>query len=278
MPDTSTRLNLPYIFSGQAQKHVTHNEAIVDLDTLVHLCVEAQLVNETVADPQDAQAWIVGPDPSEAWQNHSLEIAVWRDGGWRFYTPLAGFSAYVKSDDKTILFDGEIWKDIANNDQAEDVTQLPFLGLNAGASEYERLAIKTNSVLMSHDDVRPGSGDMRLKVNKGASGNTASLLFQNNWSGRAEMGLAGEEAFSIKVSSDGGSWNTALKIDPSTGNMGIGSDWPTASLHVDGPMRLKPQNMASLPSAASIGEGGIAYVTDKPGGAGLMMSNGSVWQ
>ncbi len=50
----------------------------------------------------------------------------------------------------------------------------------------------------------------QLKINKAAAADTASLLFQSNWSGRAEMGLAGNDAFSIKVSGDGASFVTAL--------------------------------------------------------------------
>lgn len=33
------RLQLPYIAASQAQKHVTHNEALVLLDALVQLAV-----------------------------------------------------------------------------------------------------------------------------------------------------------------------------------------------------------------------------------------------
>ena len=35
MSDTTTRLLLPYILAAQAQKHVTHNEALRRLDGLV---------------------------------------------------------------------------------------------------------------------------------------------------------------------------------------------------------------------------------------------------
>ena len=38
----STRLALPFIDGAQSQKHVTHNEALVALDTLVHLAVKAR--------------------------------------------------------------------------------------------------------------------------------------------------------------------------------------------------------------------------------------------
>ncbi|MBB3144845.1 hypothetical protein FHS21_001246 [Phyllobacterium trifolii] len=39
MDQTTTNLKLPYIAPSQAQKHVTHNEAIRALDALVQLSV-----------------------------------------------------------------------------------------------------------------------------------------------------------------------------------------------------------------------------------------------
>ena len=41
MPDTSPNLVLPYLMPSQAQKHVTHNEALQLLDAVVQLTVEA---------------------------------------------------------------------------------------------------------------------------------------------------------------------------------------------------------------------------------------------
>lgn len=41
MSDTSAILGLPYLMPSQAQKHVTHNEALARLDLLVQLRVEA---------------------------------------------------------------------------------------------------------------------------------------------------------------------------------------------------------------------------------------------
>ena len=69
------------------------------------------------------------------------------------------------------------------------------------ADAGNRLArMKSDAVLMSHDDVTPGSGDMRLALNKSAPANTASLTFQTGWSGRAEFGLAGDDDWHVKVS------------------------------------------------------------------------------
>ncbi|CAN0344523.1 unnamed protein product, partial [Chrysoparadoxa australica] len=54
-------------------------------------------------------------------------------------------------------------------------------------------------------------------------------VFQSSWTGRAEIGLAGEEAFSIKVSDDRASWLEALKVSAEDGvvrlsGLGVMSD------------------------------------------------------
>ena len=53
---------------------------------------------------------------------------------------------------------------------------------------------------------------------KGA-GNTASIYFSNNYSGRAEFGLIGSDAFTLKVSPDGSSWVEALTFDAAQGGV-----------------------------------------------------------
>src|SRR5690606_18434255 len=52
-------LKLPYIAPAQAQKHVTHNEAIRALDALVHIAVEDRDLPEPPADPADGARYIV---------------------------------------------------------------------------------------------------------------------------------------------------------------------------------------------------------------------------
>ena len=77
------------------------------------------------------------------------------------------------------------------------------------------------------------SGDFRIAVSKGAAINTASILFQNNFSGRAEFGLTGDDKFHIKTSPDGSTWIESLVVD-SNGNVGIGTTAPQTKLHIEG--------------------------------------------
>lgn len=58
----------------------------------------------------------------------------------------------------------------------------------------------------------------QLKLNKNSESDTASILYQSNWTGYAEIGLTGNNDFSFKVS-DGNNWFTAITIDRNTGEV-----------------------------------------------------------
>lgn len=58
-------------------------------------------------------------------------------------------------------------------------------------------------------------------MNKATVADTASLLFQTGFPGRAEIGLAGDENLSFKVSADGMAWSTAMSINAGSGDVSI---------------------------------------------------------
>ena len=64
MPDTSTILSLPYILPAQAQKHVTHNEALRQLDVIVQLAVTARNLSVPPATPVQGDRYIVAAGAS----------------------------------------------------------------------------------------------------------------------------------------------------------------------------------------------------------------------
>jgi hypothetical protein len=54
-------------------------------------------------------------------------------------------------------------------------------------------------------------------MSKEGADKTLSVLFQDNFSGRAEIGLTGDDNFHFKMSPDGTSWTEALVIDRDSG-------------------------------------------------------------
>lgn len=217
--DISPNLNLPYILAAQAQKHVTHNEAVLALDCLVQISVADRDLTAPPAGPIEGQRFIVAANPSGAWAGKAKAIAAFQDGAWLFYTPKEGWLAWVGDEDKLVVFDGSAWILAASGggSGAVSVNPAPLVGVNTTADATNRLSAKSDAVLLSHDDVTPGSGDMRLKLNKSAAAKTSSLLFQSAFSGRAEFGTTGDDNFHVKVSADGAVWREAMVVDRTTG-------------------------------------------------------------
>jgi hypothetical protein len=65
MSDT-THLKLPLIAAAQSQKHVTHNEAIRDLDVLVMVSIVELFRVSPPAAPQDGDRYIIGENATDA--------------------------------------------------------------------------------------------------------------------------------------------------------------------------------------------------------------------
>ena len=209
--EQSPNLALPYIMPAQAQKHVTHNEAVRMLDALVQLAVLDRDLATPPGSPQHGDRYIVAADATGDWSGHDGEIAAWQDGAWSFFAPRAGWVAWLADDARLVAFDGADW--VA---AGMDATGAATFGINAVADGTNRLTIAAPATLLNHE----GAGH-QLKINKLAPGDTASLLFQTNFSGRAEMGTAGDDDFRFKVSPDGAQWIEAIAIDRATGAVSL---------------------------------------------------------
>ena len=215
MTDT-LHIGLPYLDAAQAQKHVTHNDALQILDALVQLSVLARDINTPPLSPAEGARYIVGLSPTGVFLNHSAAIATFVDGVWRFLPPHAGWFAYVEADNALRLFDGLQWRDAS--DAIHALANLDRLGIGTTADTQNPFSAKLNAALFTAKSAgEGGTGDLRFKLNKTSSVNVVSQLYQNNYSGRAETGLIGDDHFRVKVSADGSAWKDAVDIDPTSG-------------------------------------------------------------
>jgi len=204
MSELSPRLDLPFIQPSQAQKHITHNEAIELLDAVVQLRLEDTALTTPPASPSEGQAWFVAATAADAWTGRDGQIASWRNNGWLYLTPKAGWCAWVTSQNRVLVFDGSDW--VAPVTDA-DLNNVSGVGINTTSDASNPLSVSGPSTLLSHE----GSGH-QLKLNKASATDTASLLFQTGFSGRAEIGLNGSDEFTAKVSSDGSNWVDVLAL------------------------------------------------------------------
>jgi hypothetical protein len=258
--DQSPNLALPYIMPSQAQKHVTHNDAIRILDAVVHLAVLDRDLASPPTSPAEGARYIVAAGASGLWQGQAGKVAAFQDGAWAFLSPLPGWTAWVVDEARLLVRGNATWDPVAVN--------TPLLGVNATADATNRLAVKSEAVLFTFDDSIAGKPSQQTKFNKQSVAASATILFQTAYSGRAEIGTSGDDRLHVKVSADGTNWYEALVVD-------IAGATPRVS--GSGLFRVGSFAKAALPAPATAGTGAIAYVGDASGGAVLAFCNGTNW-
>ncbi len=105
----SDRLKMPLLAAAQAQKEVTHNEALTIADIAMQAVVQSVAPASVPTSPLIGQCWIVGPSPTGAWEGQAGAIAAWTSGGWRFVAPFAGLQAWSIADNVTVRREASTW-------------------------------------------------------------------------------------------------------------------------------------------------------------------------
>ena len=221
MTDTP-HLGLPLIEASQAQKHVTHNEAIVALDAIVQLSVMSASLTDPPGAPAEGDRYIPATGATGAWAGWDLNIALYTDGAWSKIVPRTGWRCYVEASGKLYVWIGAAWTDLAAAGGFLTIVgagngSLSQLGVNTAADNSNRLAVKSNQVLLSHDDITPGNGSLLVVVNKEDAAKDAGFVFQDGFDTRALIGLLGDDKFTFKVTPDGNTFFEAFTIDQATG-------------------------------------------------------------
>lgn len=209
---TTNRLTMPLLEASQAQKHVTVNEALQIIDAIVQTGVIDKDLTTPPASPSEGDIYIVGASATGAWDGQDDDVAIYQDGGWVFVTPSDGWIAWV-TDESTLYVYESGWGKFSL--ATEGIASL--FGVNTTADTTNRLAVKSDAVLFSHDDVTPGTGDIHIKTNKDAGSNDAAFVFQTAFSTRAIFGLLANDDFTMQVSPDGNTYTQALIIDKDSG-------------------------------------------------------------
>ncbi len=222
--EVSDNLTLPFLQPSQAQKHVTHNEALERLDILVQLTVEAFGATEPPSLPEPGEVFALGSGATGAWAGHDGELAAWVGEGWQFIAPRTGWRAGPRDGGALRLWDGADW--------VTPLDGLDRLGINTSADSTNRLAVAAPATLLNHED-----GDHRLMINKAQAGDTAAVLFQSGFTGHAEFGLSGQNDFTVNVSDDGSDFTTAIFVNADDGATTL-RDLRAATINVDDNFRV----------------------------------------
>lgn len=212
----TANLGLPCIQGSQAQKHVTHNEALRILDTLVQLAVNDRDLTAPPELTYEGDRYIVNAEATGVWAGCEGAIMARQDGAWQICEPRPGWLAYVLDEGALLVWNGSAWIDaIAALTSLNNMTQL---GLGTTADTTNPFCARLNNALfMAKTVAEGGDGHLRYKLSKESAARTLSFLFQDNYSGRAEIGLTGDDDFHFKVSPDGSTWHEGIVIDRNTG-------------------------------------------------------------
>lgn len=99
MPSLHTaRFELPLLAISQAQKEVTHNEALIRIDALLHAVVEDRLAQAPDAVENDlGKCWLVDDGALGLWSGKSGQIAIWVGADWRYAVPTEGMRVRLRT-------------------------------------------------------------------------------------------------------------------------------------------------------------------------------------
>ena len=102
-------LKLPFLAAGQAQKHVTVNEARARIDSLAAPRVISRRRSAPPVEVNDGDLYIVGDGATGAWSRADGSFALFDNGGWRIVAAEAGSETWVLDEGLRLCHDGEDW-------------------------------------------------------------------------------------------------------------------------------------------------------------------------
>ncbi|MEL7188904.1 MAG: DUF2793 domain-containing protein [Pseudomonadota bacterium] len=100
---TSQNLNLPFLFSGQAQKEIYVNQAFAIIDSLVPRTVISALQSPP-SDPIDGDCFLVLGLGSNDWEGQDDNFAMRISGAWCFAAPSEGMSVFDQGSNQTLVY------------------------------------------------------------------------------------------------------------------------------------------------------------------------------
>ena len=214
MSDATTHLLLPYILAAQAQKHVTHNEALRLLDGLVQLSVLDRDLTAPPGSPADGDRYIVASGATGAWAGWDLNVALWTDGAWLRLPPRTGWRAWVEDEGLLLVYDGSVWVGTTPG----ELQNMALLGIGTTADAANPFSAKLNAALWTAKTAgEGGTGDLFYTMNKEAAGGDLGYVFQTGYVTKALVGLFGSDLFRLAVSADGSAFFDGFIVDNTSG-------------------------------------------------------------
>jgi hypothetical protein len=200
---TTPRLSLPFVAAGQAQKHITVNEALGRLDGLVQLAVQSRTVAAQPASPADGAMHILPTGATgAAWFDKAAGLlAHYDDGVWEALTPRAGWLAWIIDEGLALIHDGENWTPLSSTFKALTAARSPFFA----ATRFE---ILEQEVTLSGASVATTVMIPARAIVLGVSTRTSAAI-------------TGATSYSCGVAGEAGKFGAALGVAKNASNVGV---------------------------------------------------------
>lgn len=195
MADTPN-LGLPLLAAAQSQKHVTHNEALEELDGLVQCSVISRTLTSPPGSPAAGATYIVATGPTGDWAGQAKKIAYYDGSSWVFLTPKEGWRAYDKAQSEMVFYDGSVWARLSpalgktnNGAVFEFVVEEELLELTGGAIVQSGIDFPNRSIplfasVYNVDAVTGPAGFQWYTYEFGS----VSITFETGFSGNNTLG------------------------------------------------------------------------------------------
>ena len=132
------RFNFPLIAAAQAQKHVTHNEALARIDKLIHISLRSRTTMAT-ASVSEGDAYLVPESASGLWSGAEGQIAFFNDGIWSFVAPKIGMTAFIEDEAVFLVCDGTGWRSPSAGSSAGPTAETVLAEGTMGAKSLHRV-------------------------------------------------------------------------------------------------------------------------------------------
>lgn len=226
--NASIKLKLPYISPAQAQKHVTHNEAIKALDVLSQICIVDKDLPESTGSSTEGDCFIVANNALGVWLGKEKQIAVFQDNTWEFYMPNPGWLAYVADEGIFYVYDGADWVVSSQNSLGGVSSTINTSSQNAmsvfgifeeelmltGGNVESNISIPDRAIVfgvttrVTQDIIGPTSFDCGITGESSKYGGSLGISI-----GSTNSGITGPTAYYA---------DTPIKFSPNAGSFGSG--------------------------------------------------------
>jgi len=143
---STTKLNIPEMTASQSQKHVTFNEALATIDTLVQLSVLDRDLGAPPSNPTLGDTYLVASPASSDWLGKANNIALYDGNGWVFYAPNEGWLCWVEDEAVACRFSMGAWSAEGEDDAGAGVISPNGASLQMGINEEELTGLTGPSV------------------------------------------------------------------------------------------------------------------------------------